>query len=771
MSAAIAKDASPAISYTNDIRPILSSRCFSCHGPDEHSRAAGLRLDQPDGSEGAIGYAIEPGSADDSEMWHRITSDDVETVMPPPEAHLPKLSPEEQTLIRRWIDSGAPYEKFWAFSPPVKPIPPVDVASGWSDHPIDAFVMRKLASEDLQPSPPTDPRTLLRRLTFDLTGLPPSRDEIREFLAAYEQSPEQAYEECVDRLISRPQYGEHFSRYWLDLVRFADTNGMHKDFYRNHIAYRDWVIQSFNENLPYDEFVRYQVAGDLFDDPTTDQLVASGFNRLHLIIDRGTALPEESRFKNGLDRLTAVGTAFMGLTVQCAQCHDHKFDPITQKDFYSLFAFFDNLDADPETDFSPKYGMQPPFIERPTPEQAAQLSDFDKRISSVKADIEALEESKRGPMRKELQRLENAREAVSREVFRAMVMRDREVIEPTHVRERGVYDALGDVVPRATPAFLPPLKKSGEVATRMDLANWFVAPENPLTARVAVNRFWQQFFGTGLIKTSEDFGNQGDVPSHPELLDHLTIAFVESGWDVKALAKQIVMSRVYRQSSLASPEMFNADRDNRMLARGPRYRLDAEMIRDQILASSGLLSGMMFGPSVKPPQPAGLWEAVTMTNEVYQPDQGEAILRRSVYTYWKRGMPPPQMTILNAPIRDACIARRERTNTPLQALLLLNEPQYFLAARHLAQHVLQQPQSDRIPIAWETVTARLPDDETVGMLELLLADLKQKYRDNPSLADEVCRDLQLTADEKIELAAWTVIGNTLHNLDITKTKD
>jgi hypothetical protein len=579
------------------------------------------------------------------------------------------------------------------------------------------------------------------------------------------------------------------AHYWLDLVRFADTNGMHKDFYRNFIAYRDWVIRSFNDNLGYDDFLRYQLAGDLFPDPSQDQLVASGFNRLHLIIDRGTALPEESFFKNVVDRVTAVGTAFMGLTVQCATCHDHKYDPLTQRDFYSLFAFFNNIDAEPETNGAPKDGLQPPFVALATPAQERKLAEIADMLGRLgteggrvgKAAEEASDAEKKESLLKTVEELVAQRESLEKErrelvesIPRAMVMKERSEVRATYIFERGQYDSPGEEVTRATPGFLPPLKKRGETASRLDLAEWFVDRRNPLTARVEVNRLWQQLFGVGLVKTSEDFGSQGEVPSHPELLDYLAVTFIDSGWDIKGLIRQVVLSKTYRQSSVAMPEEFRRDPENRLLARGARFRMDAEMIRDQILATSGMLSGTMYGRSVKPPQPAGLWKAVTMTGERFVADQGESIYRRSVYTFWKRAMPPPQMSILNAPIRDACIARRERTNTPAQALLLLNEREYLKCARSLARKVLAEATLEgpqRIDLAYETVTSHLPDAGERAVLENLREDLQAHYRGNPDLADGMCRGLGLKdADEKARLAAWTVLVHTLYNLDITKTR-
>ncbi|MFT5857511.1 MAG: hypothetical protein ACI8XO_004772, partial [Verrucomicrobiales bacterium] len=523
--------------------------------------------------------------------------------------------------------------------------------------------------------------------------------------------------------------------------------------------------------LGYDDFLRYQLAGDLFPEASIDQLVASGFNRLHLIIDRGTALPEESFFKNVLDRTSAVGTAFMGLTVNCATCHDHKYDPITQADFYSLFAFFNNIDANPETAGRPRDGLQPPFITLASKEQEIQLNVL--RATEAKQQAELKEAQ--GPEKKTAEQVFNAakkaRETFERSIPKAMVMKERSEVRPTFVMERGDYEKPGAPVTRNTPAFLPPLGKKGEVATRMDLAEWFVNPGNPLTARVAVNRLWQQLFGTGIVKTSEDIGAQGEPPSHPKLLDYLAVTFVESGWDTKALIREIVLSKAYQQNSSAAPEQFSADPENRLLARGSRFRMDAEMIRDQILATSGLLSDKMYGRSVKPPQPDGLWKAVTMTGERFKPDAGEEIYRRSLYTYWKRGMPPPQMTILNAPTRDACIARRERTNTPSQALLLLNESEYIKAARELGRKMVGRPQSEGIAKAYEIVTSQLPDEKEMKIFLELHEKLAIHYHKHPELADELCAGLETkTAEQCAEIARWTVFVNALYNLDITKTR-
>ncbi len=794
-----AQDEEP-VSFDRDIRPILSDRCFVCHGPDEGSRAADLRLDLEEESHG---FVIEPGSLDDSELWARITSNDESDLMPPPESHKDPLNKEQLDLFKRWIQQGAKYEKFWAFEIPERaPVPQVDDES-WSHNTIDRFVFSSLKRAGVSPVAEADSRTLLRRTSLDLTGLPPTLEQIASYLEMEKsKGKDYALEQWVDELIASPRYGEHMSRYWLDLVRFADTNGMHKDFYRNHFAYRDWVIKAFNQNLGYDEFLKQQLAGDLYKDPTKDQLTATAFNRLHLIIDRGTALPEESFHKNVVDRVTAVSTAFLGLTAQCAQCHDHKYDPITQKDFYSLYAFFNNIDADPETVSRPKNGLQAPFVSLADKDQALKLKTYNDEISSLREQLEQLDKElkvvepasktdhtkagdskERASQRSQLlerkvkvtarkKNLEQRRNDFDRNLPYVMVMRERSEPRPTFVLNRGDYDSPGEPVSRATPGFLPPMKLNGNVPSRLDLANWFVDPSHPLTGRVAVNRIWQQLFGTGLVKTAEDFGAQGDAPSHPKLLDALALDFVESGWDTKALVKQIVMSKSYRQQSTVATDKYLQDPDNRKLARGSRYRMDAEMIRDQILFTSGLLSGTMYGPSVKPPQPDGLWKSVTMIGERYKADEGESIFRRSVYTYWKRGMPPPQMTILNAPSRDACIARRERTNTPSQALLLLNEPEYMKAARTLARQVLAKDESIRIKYAWERVTCKIPDKQEIQLIAHLASELEVLYKNDSSLVDNACQGLELSdGNERRELAVWTAIINTLFNLDITKNRD
>ena len=783
------------IDFNRQIRPILTAKCFQCHGPDEENRAAELRLDSADSADGPFSVrdgsqAIKPGDLEASLVWQRIVTTDVDERMPPSDSHIEPLTAEQLELFKNWILDGANYQQYWAFAPPVKPNAPNIADSEWNKSRIDRFVMKKLEGKGLSPNSQASKRTLIRRLTFDLTGLPPTKQEIHAFL---NDTSNHAYEDLVDRLLDSPHYGEHMAKYWLDLVRFADTNGIHHDHYREMTPYRDWVIRSFNDNLPFDDFVVYQIAGDLYENPSIDQQIASGFNRLHLVIDKGTAIPQESFTRNVIDRVTAVGTAFMGLTVGCAVCHDHKYDPITRKDFYQLYAFFNNIDSGPET---PGRGIHAPFIRLPNDDQKRQLQTLEgkiaassKKLNELKAqrddtakgsgsedptDFEALQKAAQD----ELNDLKKAKKQLEAEIPVTLVMKERKEVRPTHMLIRGAYDQLGEEVERGTPAFLPPLKSEGPVKTRMDLARWLTDGTHPLTARVTVNRFWQQFFGVGLVKTSEDFGTQGEWPSHPLLLEDLTVSFVESNWDVKNLVKSFVMSQTYRQSSKADPAAFKSDPENRLLSRGSRFRMDAEMIRDQILATSGLLNPTMFGKSVKPPQPPNLWKTVSMVSSstyAFSADKGDKIYRRSVYSFWKRALPPPQMTIFDAPTRESCTARRERTNTPLQALVLMNEGQYFKAARHFAQKILEDKNmsaTERLTHIYETVTSHLPDNEELATLSDGLQTLRTVYQSDADLTRELTAEVENVDDSvRVEIAAYTMLINSVFNLDVTKTRE
>ncbi|MCB9882162.1 MAG: DUF1553 domain-containing protein [Planctomycetes bacterium] len=648
----------------------------------------------------------------------------------------------------------------WSFVPPHEHSLPA-TGGRWVDEPIDAFVLDALIRAEGTPNDDAERRTLLRRITFDLTGLPPTPDDVERFLA--DRSPA-ALERVIDRLLASPRYGEHMARSWLDLVRFADTNGIHHDHYREMTPYRDWVVRAFNENLAFDTFLRDQLAGDLYENPTTDELVASGYNRLHLVIDKGTALPEESFHRNVVDRVDAFGTVFLGLSLQCATCHEHKVDPITQKDYYQLYAFFNNVDTAPET---PGRNPHAPLIRVPTPHQEFELEVLERALAR------ASDETERTALAGRI-------DALRKSAPIALITKERDEVRPAHVMIRGAYDRQGAPVERNTPAFLPKLEAQG-TPTRLDLARWATSPANPLTARVAVNRIWQQVFGVGLVKTSEDFGRQGQAPSHPTLLDDLTTWFVASGWDVKGLVRAIVRSHTYRQSSVADAATYRADPANRQLARGSRFRLDAEAIRDQMLAVSGLLNDEMFGRSVKPPQPPGLWKSVSMRSSstyAFQADDGDRILRRSLYSFWKRALPPPQMTIFDAPSRESCIARRERTNTPLQALVLMNEAQCIRFARHTAFRTLRGRATDdeaRIRELYERITTRLPDAQELAWLREGLDRFRARFTRDETAARDLTQELtdQLAAAgiDPAELAAHTMLVNVLFNLDVAKTRE
>ena len=1137
--------------FASDVRPILSDHCFACHGPDSAEREADLRLDTADG----IASVIDPAKLSDSEIAVRIESTDSDSVMPPPDFHKP-LTSEQKAILIEWVNQGAAFEQHWSFNPPKKP-------AIERESPIDFFLDRRIADAELDPNERADRRTLLRRVCLDLTGLPPSREQLNEFLS---DTSDGAFERLVDRLQQSPHYGEHMARHWLDLVRYGDTHGLHLDNYREMWPYRDWVINAFTQNMPFDQFVTEQLAGDLLPNPTDAQKIASGFNRLNVTTNEGGSIYDEVFARNVIDRTDAFGTIFLGLTTGCAVCHDHKFDPISQRDYYSLSGFFNSLDgramdeniknpapvlrvldeemkasiAEYETELvrlkqemagpiesvdlaqaawekslsnsvpstsvtlvptevkseagkklevrddhsvelteeaaakdtvtivadfpsdgvwqtlrldalldkpdqhvgvspngnvvlseivietsspdspdewlpvpikhalanveqtdgpfavgfaidskvdaregwavaahqqpgprtawfvvpslmadakasgsrirvqlkyqsvyaahqfrrvrlslsdakpsvpkdqqikfgpihcagpfpveSPAPGYSRTFASRGKPFKADQEFKYEdetyqwqqrddvlpvdvnelptspdratvsvlhqtitapdaqkvtmlfgsddghviylngKRIAIVKgpADLKPLHHEYELPLKKGDNRLyikavnhsgdsrvtfawrspavgtpehlvemlkegsrANANQASLKKYYRSVVClhpdwlarvdqlkgfqasRDKIVEQapttlvwkelakprPAKILNRGQYDQPGETVPRAAPAFLPPLKPQGP-ADRIALAEWLCSSENPLAARVAVNRFWQQIFGIGLVKTSEDFGSQGEPPSHPELLDYLAVEFRESGWDVNQLIKSLVMTDAYQRSSKASKRSLGIDPENRLLARGPRHRLDAEVLRDQALALSGLLRTQVGGPSVKPPQPDGLWYAVgysrSNTAKFTADTDADKVYRRSVYIFWKRTSAPPTMSTFDAPSRESCTARRERTNTPLQALLLMNEVQYLESAKHLAKRVAQQSDLDddqsRIEWLFETVTIRPPGStETVELLSLL-GDLKSHYRSDLDAAEH------LAGERSAEKAAWVVMASTLLNLDEVVTK-
>lgn len=732
------------VSYNFDIRPILSDKCFACHGPDANKRQADLRLDDPKSAFKALEdnpgvFALVPGKPKASEVYLRITASDTSLLMPPPSSHLAKLAPGEIALIEKWIRQGAKYEEHWAFSIPRKPEVPEVRNKKWPSNEIDRFILARIEAAGLEPNEPADKERLLKRLCFDLTGLPPSLSLMESF-----DGSEASYSKVVDQLLSSPAYGEKMSVHWLDIARYADSYGYQDDGYRTQWPWRDWVIHSFNRNMPYDKFITWQLAGDLLPDPTKEQLLATGFNRNHKITEEGGVIPEEYRVSYVSDRTDLFGKAFLGITVECARCHDHKYDPISQKDYFSLFAFFNNVN---EVGIESVIGGPETYAKRPYMEISRH--DIDSILTFVnKPDTNRLIVS---------------------------VMDDRPEKRQTHLLVRGEYDAPGEEVFPETPRKILGFN-TNYPKNRLGLSQWLFDTNNPLTARVYVNILWQEFFGTGIVKTTGDFGMQGELPSNPRLLDWLAVDFRENGWDIKRLIRQMVMSSTYRQSSVVSPEKYERDPDNLLLARGPRYRVNAEFIRDIVLSSSGLLSKTIGGPSVKPYQPAGLWEGATSGRgllSVYKQDKGSRLYRRGIYTLIKRTVPPPFMSIFDASNRDICETKRLKTNTPLQALVMMNDPTVLEASRVLATNLLLESSDidEKITKAFRLIVCRVPRPEEVKVLQEYFA--RQVQTTDTQTARKMIQvgEFPLNPDvAPVEAAALMRVISTLYNLEETITK-
>lgn len=1026
---AVALAASPGagaaepIEFNRDVRPILSDKCFACHGFDAKHREADLRLDVAEGAyaehDGA--RAVVPRDLNASGLWKRINSSDADEVMPPPSTNK-SLSAAEKQVLKQWIEQGAPYQKHWAFEAPVeKPAPQVDGPKFTVRNPIDAFIAARLKQVGLTMSPEADKETLIRRVSFSLVGLPPTVAEVDAYLA--DSSPD-AYEKMVDRYLASQHYGEEMARHWLDVARYADTHGLHLDNERQMWAYRDWVVGAFNRNLPFDEFTVEQLAGDLLPNPTTDQLVATGFNRCNVTTSEGGSIASEFVFRYAVDRASTTAETWLGLTAGCAVCHDHKFDPLSQKEFYSLYAFF-NSAADPAMDGNAL--LTRPVMKLETPEMVGKLQAIEAQIAAKQAEIDEqaatvqytdpaslsppppaaesetvwLEDSfppgasvksspaksatfvgadkgqvysgklalkvsgvgmsqdyyeggaakleipslgkifayvyldvvdtpktimlqfhkggwkhravwgdyeavkfgaanttervnmgplptagqwvrlevpadkvgltagddltgfactqyggtvywdklgivgrsdpasdpahsflawwknakgkdtpgiapdlneiaKAGPdkapkdedekrlltyylqsvcvdtkpqfgkLAGEIAKLRVDREAVDKTAPSTFIYNDMPKPRDSFVMIRGAYDKPGEKVEPNVPAILPLMKKNAERASRLDLARWLVAPENPLTARVTVNRFWQQFFGAGLVKTSFDFGSQGEPPSHPELLDHLAIHFQKSGWNMKELVRLMLTSATFRQSSRLTKELLAKDLENRLYARGPRFRLDAEQLRDNALFVSGLANLELGGKGVKPYQPENIWEPVGFVGSntrSYQQDSGPALYRRSIYTFLKRTAPPPFMANFDAPNREQFCTKRERSNTPLQALQLMNDVQHVEAARALAQRLLTEAGSspaERIGFAYRTVLSRKPEAAELSLVEAELTAHLARYQGDAEAAKKLIslgQSKPLASLAPAELAAYTLVANMILNLDETLTRN
>ncbi len=748
--------------FNRDVRPVLSDRCFQCHGPDERQRKANLRLDvREDALKVRDGIAaIVPGKPWASAMIARIHSRGAEEQMPPAESGK-SLTDGERLILKRWVESGAEYEEHWAFLPPRRPDFPKTSDPEWVRNSIDAFILHRLDQEGLQPTEEASKETLIRRSTLDLTGLAPTLEEIDGFLT--DSSPN-AYEALVDRLLRSSRYGEHMASSWLDSARYSDTNGYNNDTPRYNWRYRDWVIDAFAQNLPYDQFLTEQLAGDLVPEASLNQQIATGFNRNHNVTSEGGIIDEEYRLEYVADRVDTTATVFMAMTLSCARCHDHKFDPISQREYYEFFAFFNQL---PEAGYHKEHVGNPnPVISAPTEAQQARLASLDEAIAGS-SDAGGREQ------------LEKTKEAFLKQLPTAMVMKELEKPRDTFLLMRGAYDKPGGKVsPNVPQVFIPMPNKAAR--NRLGLAQWLTAPDHPLTARVAVNRIWYQIFGRGIVETLEDFGSQGAWPTHPELLDWLATEFVRMGWDQKGFLKTIVLSSTYRQKSSVTPELLARDPLNTLLARGPRYRLSAEVIRDTALATSGLLSDHIGGPSVKPYQPPGLWTEVIVADDSYSggkyvQDQGEDLYRRSVYTWWKRTCPPPALNAFDAPDREFCTVQRSRTNTPLQALVLLNDPTFIEASRVLAEQLVPSSSIDdaRLHRAFRKITSRTPEPKELVILRESLRTERKRFHADSAAAEKLIAVGDSEASAKIdppELAAWTFVCSLIFNLDETITQ-
>ena len=747
--------------FSRDVLPILSDKCLHCHGPDEDSREADLRLDliehvlaKRDGRQ-----IVAPGKPNQSKLVRRITSADPDERMPPRDQTRQLSASEVDTLIR-WVEDGAQWTMHWAFQSPKRTSLPEGVGVSWSQNPIDRFVFARLSREHLQPANAAQKTTLTRRVTLDLNGLPPTPTEVDIFLA--DHSPD-AYDRLVNRLLASPRYGEHMARAWLDAARYADTDGYQNDRIRYMWVWRDWLIHALNENMSFGQFTIEQLAGDLIPDASLYQQIATGFCRNHRINSEGGSIPEEWHVEYVVDRVDTLGTVWLGLTIGCARCHDHKYDPISQKEYYGLFAYFNNV---AEWGLGANNGNSPPFIE--VPESWPHLSDAENRAivpdpyELITTQTSVVRPQPGGPKT-------------------VMVMHELDQPRATHLLQRGQYnqpDKSLQVEP-TVPASLG-LISSPASNDRMALAQWLADPSNPLTARVIVNRYWQSFFGTGIVKTSENFGIQGETPSHPDLLDWLATEFVRCDWDVKAMQRLMVTSATYLQSSAAYPQsqirnLQSTDPENRLLARGPRMRLSAQVVRDQALAISGLLVEQIGGPSVKPYMPPGIWRSIS--NNKYTQDHGEKLYRRSLYTYWRRTVPPPTMMNFNSAEREVCIVRKPQTNSPLQALTLMNNVVFVESARMLAERILREGGGtidEQITYGFRLATGRIPTHDEMKLLRVAQNTFQKRFSGDRWSAEELLTVGECPHDQTMdakELATMTMVASTIMNLDETITKE
>ena len=815
------EDLPEKIDFNFHVRPILSDRCFSCHGPDENARKANLRLDVEEAVfsniPGKETFPAVPGNPGKSELIKRILSDNPEEIMPTPQSNL-SLTAQEKAVLIKWIEQGAEWKSHWAFSSPKKAGLPKLEHSDWPKNEIDYFVLDKLESLGLEPSPEAEKETLIRRLSFDLNGLPPTPEEVVQFK---NDTSKEAYEHLVDRLLSSPRYGERWAWEWLDVARYSDTNGFQGDATRDMWPWRDWVIKAFNTNMPYDEFTIKQLAGDLLPNAKTNDILATAFNRNHTYNTEGGTIPEETRVTNVFDRVETTGTAWLGLTFNCARCHDHKYDNITQKEYYQMFDYFNQTSEE-----GGKYnGQVKPLLNMSSEEKRQKMADLEAYVEQLYIEVDTFEtvkfpreaglpasESKvaknikgvdprilltsaanrgngglqqlanyfsgkddtYGNLLKDLIQAKKKFQNAAKGAIQVMVMDQLNEPRSSYVLERGGYNKprMEEGVCMDVPAVLPPLPKN-KPNNRLTLAEWLVSEDQPLTARVTVNRYWQAFFENGIVKTIEDFGVQGALPSHPELLDWLAVDFQENGWDLKALFKKIVMSATYRQSSKVSEELREHDPENRYLARSTRTRHPSWMLRDQALYVSGLLVDSIGGQPVKPYQPEGIWSEATFGKTIYNQDKGDGLYRRSLYTFWRRIVGPT--FLFDNSSRQVCTVKTLNTNTPLHALTTLNDITYMEASRVLAEKTLTSKLKDvdRINYVFQWVTSRKPKPEELSILQTRLGQLRKEFSRDTNEAKKLTSIGEFRKNDELDLtdhAAYTVLSSLLLNLDETITR-
>ncbi len=828
----LARGVEEPLDFNRDIRPILSENCFYCHGQDANKRHADLRLD--DQSAAIESGAAVPHDADNSEMIVRIRSDDPETLMPPPDSNR-SLTDQQKVILKRWISEGAKYSAHWAFVNPTRPEPPAVLQSDWVRNPIDQFVLEKLESLGLKPSPEAERSTLIKRLYADLVGMPPSVDEVRAFID--DPAPD-AYERLVDNLLSNKHYGERMALPWLDAARYADSNGFQQDGDTWQWIWRDWVVKALNDDMPFDDFTTWQIAGDLLPDATVDQKIATGFNRNHLQNGEGGAIAEEQRFVTLFDRVDTTATTWLGLTVACAQCHDHKYDPITQRDYYSLMDAFNRVpELGVPARLSSRIRLGKPYLELPTEENLAKIAELDEGVRVVEAEAKPTQEAifagwkvgllsdgngadgqelpesvktllnkpeadrtdvekkkldeelrshffskvqsslgSKFPVLATLEKLNRDRSSFKGDqIPRPMIMSDDQPRE-THVLDRGEYLKPTDKVTFETPSFLPPLPDNAP-RNRLGLAQWLVSQDNPLTARVQVNKMWQHFFGIGIIKTAEDFGVQSEYPLHGKLLDWLASEFRESGWKMKAMNRLIVTSSTYRQSSRLSPELLTRDPENRLYARASRFRMPSMILRDWALSAASMIRDSIGGAPVYPYQPADVWEALAITKErdfTYPTSSGSDLYRRSLYTFWRRTVSPANM--FDTANRQTCRVRQANTSTPLHALTTLNDPTWVEAARVLAEKSIQSQNTDadRIRLVFVKVTCREASDKEVRQLQAIFDYQLGYYQESVEQAKRLLATGSSPRDESIDAAkhaAMTIVCLAILNLDEAMTRE